>query len=89
MQMANAFGCRSERLSILAVGLLRNRLLLYAAAAEALTLAIFLYVPPIARALGGAPPPALGWLLVLTTPFLLTALEETRKSRVRRTGAGR
>lgn len=89
MQMANAFGCRSERRSILAVGLFRNRLLLYAAGAEALTLAVFLYVPPIARALGGAPPPALGWLLVLTTPFLLTALEEARKSRVRRTGAGR
>ena len=54
-----------------------------------LTLAVFLYVRPLARALGGTPPPALGWLLVLTTPFLLTALEEARKSRVRRRGAQR
>ena len=86
MQMANAFGCRSETRSAFSDGL-GNRLLLSAVAVEAVTLAVFLYVPVISRALGGDAPDGTGWLIVLTTPMVLTGAEEARKawSRRRRT----
>jgi magnesium-transporting ATPase (P-type) len=88
MQMANAFGCRSESASVVTGGL-GNRLLMLAVVVEGLALAGFLYVPAISRALAGAPPPAAGWLIVLSTPLILTAAEEARKAYVRRLGTGR
>jgi magnesium-transporting ATPase (P-type) len=82
MQMANAFGCRSETRSALSGGL-RNRLLVVAVVFEALALAGFLYVPPISRALGGRAPSRIGWLIVLASPILLTGAEEARKAWLR------
>jgi magnesium-transporting ATPase (P-type) len=79
MQMANAFGCRSETRSAFSGGL-RNRLLLFAVAVEAFLLAGFLYIPALARALGGAAPSAIGWAGVLVAPIVLTAAEEARKA---------
>jgi magnesium-transporting ATPase (P-type) len=87
MQMANAFGCRSETRSALSGGL-RNRLLVVAVAVEALALAAFLYVPAISRNLGGRPPSGIGWLLVLATPLILTGAEEARKTWVRHAQRG-
>lgn len=87
MQMANAFGCRSDSASVLtdAVG---NRLLMLAVVIEGFALAGFLYVPAVSRALGGVPPPTAGWLIALSTPLILTAAEEARKAYARRRGDG-
>ena len=79
MQMANAFGCRSDTASALG-DIFGNRLLLIAVGVEALALAGFLYVPVLSRALGGGSPTVVGWLIVLTTPVILTGWEEARKA---------
>ena len=83
MQMANAFECRSDPASLFTIGPLSNRLLVWAVAAEAVALAIFIYWPPLAEALGGAPLDARQWLLVALTPFILLGAEESRKAIVR------
>ena len=83
MQMANAFECRSSPDSLFTIGPLSNRLLVGAVAVEALALLAFLYVPPIADALGQQPLGAGQWLLVLATPWALLAAEEARKAVVR------
>jgi magnesium-transporting ATPase (P-type) len=84
MQMANAFECRSTPASLFSIGPLSNRLLVGAVAAEALALVAFLYVPPIAHALGQHPLSPGQWLIVLGTPWVLLGAEEARKAVVRR-----
>ena len=84
MQMANAFECRSTPASLFSIGPLRNRLLVWAVITEALALLAFVYVPPIADALGQQPLEPAQWLPVLVTPFVLLAAEEARKAVVRR-----
>jgi magnesium-transporting ATPase (P-type) len=84
MQMANAFECRSPDRSALATDAFSNHLLLGAVAATACALALFLYVPALASALGADPPSAGGWAIVAVTPFVLLGAEETRKAVVRR-----
>jgi magnesium-transporting ATPase (P-type) len=79
MQMANAFGCRSDTASALG-DVFGNRLLLIAVGVEAFALAGFLYVPVISRSLGGGSPTAVGWLIVFSTPVILTGAEEARKA---------
>jgi hypothetical protein len=53
-------------------------------ASTPLTLAAFVYVPPICHILGQHPLTAAQWLPVLVTPFVLLAAEEARKALVRR-----
>ena len=84
MQMANAFECRSTSASLLTIGPLSNRLLVWAVAVEAVALLAFVYVPPIQAALGQAPLGPEQWLLVLVTPWVLIIAEESRKAFVRR-----
>jgi magnesium-transporting ATPase (P-type) len=55
-QMANAFVCRSSTRWPGAVGWTTNRWLLYAVVAEAAMMMGFLYLHPLARVLGHAPP---------------------------------
>jgi magnesium-transporting ATPase (P-type) len=83
MQMANAFGCRSDPDSLFSIGPLSNRLLVGAVAIEALALLAFVYLPPLARALGQRPLDTPRWLPILVTPWLLFAAEEARKAIVR------
>ena len=83
MQMANAFGCRSDIRSA-STDVLGNRLLLIAVSVEAVTLAVFLYVPALARPLGGNAPTGVAWLLVAATPVILTVAENGRKRIVAR-----
>jgi magnesium-transporting ATPase (P-type) len=83
MQMANAFECRSNPASLVSIGPLSNRLLLWAVGIEALTLLAFVYVPPIAAVLGQRPLGALEWVPILVTPWLLISAEEVRKALVR------
>ncbi len=84
MQMANAFACRSDPESLRSIGPLSNRLLVQSVVVEGIVLLAFVYVPPIAAALGGQPLGWRQWMPVLTTPFVLLAAEETRKAVVRR-----
>jgi magnesium-transporting ATPase (P-type) len=83
MQMANAFECRSEPASLFSIRPLSNRLLVGAVGAEAVMLLVFVYVPGISHALGGAPLTWQQWLPVLVTPWILLGLEEARKAVVR------
>jgi magnesium-transporting ATPase (P-type) len=84
MQMANALECRSETASPFSMGLLTNRLLIWAIVAEAAALLAFVYVEPLYAALGQIPLSIGQWLPVLATPFVLLAAEDARKSVVRR-----
>ncbi|MFJ2666368.1 cation-translocating P-type ATPase [Nocardia fluminea] len=73
-QLANAFACRSESQWVGAIGWKGNPLLLYTVAIELGLLAVFLWVPPLPRLLGGVAPTAVGWLLAACAiPALLVA----------------
>ena len=88
-QAANAFACRSATRWPGALGWTTNKLLLGAVAVELAALAGFLLIPPVARLLGQAPPPAAGFAVaVLTAPALLAmdALHKRLRAR-RRLGA--
>ncbi len=83
MQMANAFECRSNPASLLAIGPFSNRLLLGAVGIEALALLAFVYVAPIADVLGQQPLEVLQWLPIAVAPWILLIAEEARKAVVR------
>ncbi len=73
-QVANAFACRSATRWPGALGWVTNRFLIQAVAAEILLLISFLYLPPLARILGHAPPnPAGGIVALLAFPAVLVA----------------
>jgi P-type Ca2+ transporter type 2C len=82
-QVGNAFACRTERESVLRVGLASNRLLLIGIAAEIGILLALIHVPPLARWFGLAPLGWGEWAWVLTFPPLMLGLEEARKAWVR------
>ncbi len=84
MQMANAFECRSDPSSLVTIGPLSNRLLVGAVGVEFVALLVFIYWPPLANALGGAPLDLEQWGLIALTPIVLLAAEETRKGFARR-----
>jgi magnesium-transporting ATPase (P-type) len=86
LQMANAFHCRGTTQSIRSLGLATNRLLVGAVLVEAAMLLGFVYVPPVAEALGQHPLTVAQWLPVLVAPWLLVVAEETRKAALRRRG---
>jgi magnesium-transporting ATPase (P-type) len=83
-QMANAFECRSSRLSLRTIGPTTNRLLVGAVAVEGLALLGFVYLGPIQALLGHQPLTLVQWLPVLVAPVLLFAAEEARKAVIRR-----
>jgi magnesium-transporting ATPase (P-type) len=73
-QLAAAFACRSEHRPPWRLRRRGNRLLLVAVVVEALALAAFLGVPPLADVLGHAVPPPLGWAVALAAaPAVLAA----------------
>jgi calcium-translocating P-type ATPase len=73
-QMANAFACRSTTRWPGALGWRTNPYLLGAVVAELLLLAAFLYIPPLARVLGHAPPGHTGLgTALLAFPAVLVA----------------
>ncbi|HYU59014.1 MAG TPA: cation-transporting P-type ATPase [Actinomycetota bacterium] len=84
MQMANAFECRSTPASLHSIGPFTNRLLVWAVGGELLALSAFVYLPPLADALGQRALGPAQWLPVAVTPLLLLAAEEGRKALVRR-----
>jgi calcium-translocating P-type ATPase len=64
-QMANAFACRSATLWPGKLGWFSNRYLVLAVLCEAAMLVGFLYLPPLAKVLGQAPPNRIGYLTAL------------------------
>ena len=73
-QMANAFACRSTRVWPGQLGWFSNRYLIVAVFCEAILLACFLYITPLARLLGHAPPSLAGYLTaLLAIPAVLIA----------------
>jgi len=87
-QVGNAFACRTERESVFRVGLLGNRALLLAIAAEIALLLALVYVPPLARVFGMSPPSPRQWSVLLAFPPAILLAEETRKWVVRRRSPG-
>jgi calcium-translocating P-type ATPase len=73
-QVANAFACRSTRRPAWQIPIRRNRLLLWAIAAEVATLLAFLFIPPLAELLDQAPPTWVGFgVALLAAPAVLLA----------------
>jgi magnesium-transporting ATPase (P-type) len=73
-QMANAFACRSATLRPGQVGWLSNPFVVIAVVCEAAMLVGFLYLPPVAAALGQAPPNSTSYLAaLLAVPAVLIA----------------
>ena len=83
-QTVNAYECRSTSASLFAIGPFRNRLLVLATALEFLISLSFIYVEPIADALGQTALTPREWALVALTPGIFLALEESRKALARR-----
>jgi magnesium-transporting ATPase (P-type) len=85
-QMANAFECRSNPASLWSIGPLSNRLLVGAVVAEAIALAAFVYVAPVAAILEQRPLGLTQWVPIALTPMMFLAAEEARKATARRRG---
>ncbi len=83
-QVANAFACRSERVSMLRLGFRSNGLLLWGVGAQLVLLALIVHTPLINAILGVSPLPLWAWgPLILGAAGLLFA-EEIRKIIARR-----
>lgn len=78
-QIANSFACRSASRSPWALGWTTNRLLLWAVGVEAVALAGFLLVPPVARLLGHAFPPLEGLVVAALAAPLVLAVDAAHK----------
>ena len=78
-QIANAFACRSERLSVLQLSFLENRVLLWAIGSEIALLLFFIYTPWGQRLLSTAALPVWVWPLLAGGAVLLLLAEECRK----------
>ncbi|MDE3136637.1 MAG: cation-transporting P-type ATPase [Acidobacteriota bacterium] len=78
-QVGGAFACRSATVGPGRLGWFSNRLLLVAIAVELLLLLVFLYVGPVARLLGQAPPNHPGVLVALTAIPAMLAVDAVWK----------
>jgi calcium-translocating P-type ATPase len=83
-QMATAFACRSTTRRPGQLGWTSNRLLLAAVAVEAVALAVFVLVPPVADLLRQAPPTAVGLAVAVgAIPAVLVADAVDKQRRAR------
>ena len=88
-QIGNAFACRSARESVLRVGFLTNRALLWAIGAEVALLAALIGLPPLREVFDLAPIDPKYWPLLAAFPPLFLTLEEGRKLLARQLWPGR
>ncbi|MBZ5526744.1 MAG: cation-transporting P-type ATPase [Acidobacteriia bacterium] len=86
-QMANAFVCRSATLWPGTLGWFSNRWLVLAVGCELAMLTGFLYIAPLARLLGQAPPNAAGYLAALLAIPAVLAADAAHKHWRRRMGS--
>jgi calcium-translocating P-type ATPase len=80
-QAANAFACRSATRRPGQLGWGTNRLLLVTVAIDVAFAFVVLLVPPIARELGHASPPMMGWVVALLTMPLVLVVDAWSKRR--------
>jgi magnesium-transporting ATPase (P-type) len=78
-QMANAFACRSRVLTPFAMRWTTNRFLAVAVVVELMTLAAFLWVPPVADVLDHAAPSIAGWLTAGLAPVAILSADALDK----------
>jgi len=78
-QIANVFVCRSPGVSVITLGILSNRLVLAAIAAEMLLAAFIIYTPVGNSIFACAPIGADVWLLLIPFAILLLVTDEGRK----------
>jgi magnesium-transporting ATPase (P-type) len=83
-QVANVFACRSESESLFRLGVVSNRPLLFAVAAEIALLAALIGVPFLRGIFDLQPIEPRYWPILITFPFIFLAIEEVRKAVVRR-----
>ncbi len=79
-QTANAFACRSTTRPAWRLPFLGNKLLIGAALMELAFAAAFLFIPPVAEALGHESPPGIGWAIALASMPLLLIVDAVHKS---------
>jgi calcium-translocating P-type ATPase len=83
-QIGTAFAVRTQRASLRSVGLLSNRYLLLAVAAELAVAAVCVFAPPLQTLLGTAALPARYLVLLLPYPLIVWGADELRRYLVRR-----
>jgi magnesium-transporting ATPase (P-type) len=88
-QVGNVFACRTDRTSVLRIGLFGNRLVLAGIAAEVGILAGLILLPPLRQAFGLEPLGPAEWGLLCLFPPVMLFLEEGRKWVVRTAGRPR
>lgn len=88
-QVANVYVCRSQRGSILSMGLFTNRLIVWGIAVEISILGLIVYSRIGHRIFGTDAFEAGFWWLLIVFAVLLLLAEEARKGIVRRLDAGR
>ncbi|HYF27890.1 MAG TPA: cation-transporting P-type ATPase [Baekduia sp.] len=86
-QVGASFAFRTSRQSVVAVGLLSNRLLLCGVAFELALLAAMLHVSPLQDAFHMEPLDPRAWPLLAAWPVLVLGAEEARKALLRRRDA--
>jgi magnesium-transporting ATPase (P-type) len=79
-QLANALACRSAWRPFWRVPWRENHLVPVALAVEAVALAVFVFVGPVADLLDQAPPPALAWPVVLAAAPAVLAVDTLHKA---------
>jgi calcium-translocating P-type ATPase len=83
-QIGTAFAVRTQRASLRSVGVLSNRYLLAAVAAELAIAAALVFAPPLQSLLGTAAPPARDLVLLLPYPLIVWGADELRRFLIRR-----
>ncbi|HEU4512100.1 MAG TPA: cation-transporting P-type ATPase [Nocardioidaceae bacterium] len=78
-QTANAFACRSSTRTPGQVGWTSNRLLVPAASTELAFSFVVLLVTPVALVLGHASPPPAGWMVAISSAFVLLGVDALDK----------
>ena len=87
-QIGTAFAVRTQRASLWSVGVLSNRYLLAAIAAELAIAAVLVFAPPLQALLGTAALPARYLVLLLPYPLIVWGADELRRFLIRRRASG-
>ena len=83
-QIGTAFAVRSQRASLLSVGVFSNRYLILGVAGELVVAAVFVFAPPLQALLGTAAPPARYLVMLLAYPIIVWGADELRRYVIRR-----
>lgn len=83
-QVVNVYACRSQRVSVLSMGLFTNRLIVWGIAVELMILGVIVYSRMGHRIFGTDAFPGEFWWLLIGCAALLLLVEEARKGIVRR-----